>query len=203
MFGMLANHLRGRALFIAAVAATTAWVIFSIVYLARLGWAAVIGLPIGDMASLMAAVGGPLAALWLAVAVIDQRRELRTVSGGATAIHLLLQDLAGHTAALGLRLNVIKPDAVDVCWARFSAGDFGAFARPFMDLAGQHPELGVRAAEAGARDPAVAADISHVVHSFHRLIAATANSSVREAFQLGVLGQLSRLLAPGQAHGPR
>lgn len=202
----LMAQVRDRAAFILAVALTAAWLIFVAAYVGRLGWAGVMGLPIGDAASLMAAAAGPIAALWLIVAVVEQRREtaeLRRRMGTGDGCRLMLQDLAMQTAAAGGRLNIIKPDALDLCWARFGAGDFAAFAQPFLDLAATHPDLGDRAADAAARDPSIAAALATMARSYQRLIGSAGSPAERDLFDHGPLGQLHRLLCQGRADGSR
>lgn len=70
-------QLRERLPFILAVAATTLWVLAASIFLRSFGGlAALQALPPADLAVLVAAIGGPLAALWMFMAVLEQRRAL-------------------------------------------------------------------------------------------------------------------------------
>ena len=64
------------SIFVLAVAATTAWVVLSFTYLNRLGWDGILSLEPGALASTLAAVAGPPAALWLVLIVVAQQQEL-------------------------------------------------------------------------------------------------------------------------------
>ncbi len=70
-------QVRERVLLILAVAASVAWVGLVGLYLNGLGFYAVMQLPPTQLATLLAASGGPLAALWLVVAVFEHRRETK------------------------------------------------------------------------------------------------------------------------------
>lgn len=70
------SELRRRAPFVLAVTFTTAWVVFVLMYLARLGMAVLMALPIAELSSLLVAVSTPVLGLWLVVAVLTQRGEL-------------------------------------------------------------------------------------------------------------------------------
>lgn len=64
------------AVFVIAVAVTTAWVVLSVTYLYRLGWDGILSLEPGALAAILAAVAGPPAAVWLVLVVIAQQQEL-------------------------------------------------------------------------------------------------------------------------------
>ena len=64
------------SIFVLAVAATTAWLVLSFTYLNRLGWDGILSLEPGALASTLAAVAGPPAALWLVLIVVAQQQEL-------------------------------------------------------------------------------------------------------------------------------
>ena len=71
------NDFRERVPLVLAIAATVAWVGLVGIYLHGLGFYAVLQLPPTQLATLLAACGGPLAALWLVVAVFEHRRETK------------------------------------------------------------------------------------------------------------------------------
>lgn len=64
------------AVFVLAVAATTAWIVLSFTYLNRLGWDGILSLEPGVLAATLAAVSAPPAALWLVLVVVAQQQEL-------------------------------------------------------------------------------------------------------------------------------
>lgn len=64
------------AVFVVAVAATTAWLVLGFTYLNRLGWDGLLSLEPGALAATLAAVAGPPAALWLVLVVVAQQQEL-------------------------------------------------------------------------------------------------------------------------------
>ena len=70
------SEIRARAPFVIVVALTTAWIVFVLAYLARVGPSALMGLPVADLSSLLVAISAPLVGLWLVVAVLGQRSEL-------------------------------------------------------------------------------------------------------------------------------
>lgn len=70
-------QVRERVPLVLAIAATVAWVGLVGIYLQGLGFYAVMRLPPTQLATLLAACGGPLAALWLVVAVFEHRRETK------------------------------------------------------------------------------------------------------------------------------
>ena len=66
-----------RVIFVLAVALTTAWVVLAVGgYLRHLGLAGVMALAPAELGALLAAAGGPPAALWLFMAVLEQRRTI-------------------------------------------------------------------------------------------------------------------------------
>jgi len=230
MNGERFGHFKERAGFVLAVALTTAWVIVVALYLQRIGWAGVMGLPIGDLSSLLASAAAPIAALWLVLAVVAQRGELAEMrrrladqAGAArSALHqaevhgramvevhaqlkrlqsgetrrLAMQDLAAQTALLAERLGVIKPDLVDMCWARFGSGDVNAFVRPFLAVAAEHGDLAPRMAEATARDATARAALFGAVRGFERVVAAIGDDpTARDLIENGPIGQANRIFA--------
>ncbi|MBY0509557.1 MAG: hypothetical protein K2P94_05335 [Rhodospirillaceae bacterium] len=71
-------QLRERLPFIIAIAATTVWVVVAVVFIRSIGGLAALQvLAPADLAVLIAAVAGPVAALWLIMAVLEQRRALQ------------------------------------------------------------------------------------------------------------------------------
>ena len=70
-------HVRERIPLVLAVAASVVWVGVVGIYLHGLGFYAVMQLPPPQLATLLAACGGPLAALWLVVMVFEHRRETK------------------------------------------------------------------------------------------------------------------------------
>ena len=71
------NDFRERVPLVLAIAATVAWVGLVGIYLHGLGFYAVMQMPPVQLATLLGACGGPLAALWLVVAVFEHRRETK------------------------------------------------------------------------------------------------------------------------------
>jgi hypothetical protein len=70
-------QLRGRVPFVLAVAATTLWLLALILYVRALGGlSSLAALPPHDLAVLIAGGAAPSAALWLIMAVFEQRRAL-------------------------------------------------------------------------------------------------------------------------------
>jgi hypothetical protein len=65
-----------RIPFMLAVAASTAWIIVAVLYVNRMAGPGVLALPPAELAILIAAFAAPLFALWLFVAVVEQRRAL-------------------------------------------------------------------------------------------------------------------------------
>ncbi len=70
-------QLRERLPFILAIAATTLWIVVIVLFVRDVGGiAALRGLTPSDLAILITAAGGPLAALWLFMGVLEQRRAM-------------------------------------------------------------------------------------------------------------------------------
>ena len=63
-----------RIPFILAVAATTAWIVLVGAYFQNMGWDGFLALSPAALATVLAGAGGPLAALWLFMAILEQRR---------------------------------------------------------------------------------------------------------------------------------
>jgi len=218
------SELRARAPFIVVVTLSTAWVVFVLAYLSRIGVPSVMALPIGELSVLLTAITAPLVGLWLVVAVLGQRGELTDLrrrllemtlqsrqslqqaevqsramlemeaqlkrSLSADTRRLALQDLAAQAAVVAERLGILKPDTVDVAWARFGSGDIGAFVQPFLNFAGEHPDLGQRMGEALARDGVARAAVSGFVRRFERLAAALADDKLAlETLEEGSIGR--------------
>ncbi|MDX2142130.1 MAG: hypothetical protein SFV19_02135 [Rhodospirillaceae bacterium] len=72
----LLDQLRERLPLIVVAAVSTAWIVIVVLYLARLGIAAMMELSVTDFSVLLAATGAPLVGLWLVVAVVTQRGQL-------------------------------------------------------------------------------------------------------------------------------
>jgi len=98
-------QLRDRTPFILAIAASTLWVATLVAYINGLGgWSALSALAPLDLATLLAAGAAPLAALWLVMAVVEQRRAMtqlarRLAEAVAQGRHSL-QQAEGQTRAL-------------------------------------------------------------------------------------------------------
>ena len=60
--------------FFLAVAVTTAWIAMIGAYLRNIGWDGFLALTPSELATVLAGAGGPLAALWLLIAILEQRR---------------------------------------------------------------------------------------------------------------------------------
>jgi hypothetical protein len=224
-------NLRERLPFILAVAITVAWVAFIGVYLYKLGWWVVMALPPTQLATLLAAAGGPLAALWLLVAVLEQRRDtnelvrrlaqsvhqaeaqtralmqLQNQSTRAQSVEartLALHDLASNAAVLAERLGVLTRDNLNAAWVRYGSGDVTVFVQSFLGFAVTHPEITERMAEAVVRDGAARAALATFVRRYEQLTAAPIDDKmVREILEEGPLGRAYRLFktADGLANG--
>src|SRR5437660_94813 len=122
-----------RIPFVVAVALTTAWVAVLGGYLRHLGWSGLITLTPMELATVLAAAGGPPAVLWLSDALGDDRVALEILEEGAmgrayrlfkSADELaatdndagpapvtpkadLFDDTADETAGLGRRLEAV------------------------------------------------------------------------------------------------
>jgi hypothetical protein len=70
-------QLRERVPFILAIAATTLWIVIVVAFIRSIGGLAALQVMApADLAVLIAGAGGPLAALWLIMAVLEQRRTM-------------------------------------------------------------------------------------------------------------------------------
>src|SRR5687768_7385938 len=67
--------MKDRIPFIVAVAATVVWLAVVGLYFSQMSWPAVLALEPMALAALLTAAAGPLAALWLILVVIEQRRD--------------------------------------------------------------------------------------------------------------------------------
>jgi len=63
-----------RIPFVIAVTVTTIWVVMVGAYFRNIGWDGFLALSPAELAVVMAGAGGPLAALWLFIAILEQRR---------------------------------------------------------------------------------------------------------------------------------
>lgn len=63
-----------RIPFILAIAVTTAWTVMVGAYLRNIGWAGFLALSPSEIATVLAGAGGPPAALWLFISILEQRR---------------------------------------------------------------------------------------------------------------------------------
>jgi hypothetical protein len=229
------SELRQRVPFVLVVALSTAWVVFVLAYLARMGMSVVVALPIGELSSLIVAVATPVLALWLVVAVFSQRGELSDLrrrlgemtaqsrhslqqsevqsramlemeaqlkrSLSADTRRLALQDLASQAAVVGERLGILKPDTVDVAWARFGSGDIGAFVQPFLNFMGEHPDLAERMGEAVHRDTVARAALAGFVRRYDRLTSGMTDDKLGlETLDEGPLGRGYKLFKAAEAH---
>jgi hypothetical protein len=214
-------NLRERLPFILAVAITVAWVAFLGTYLFKLGWWVVMALPPTQLATLLAAAGGPLAALWLLVAVLEQRRDTNQLvrrlsqsvqqaeaqtralmqlqtqmarSQSTEARALALNDLASNAAVLAERLGVLNRESLNAAWVRYGAGDVTVFVQSFLGFAVTHPEITERMAEAIVRDGAARVALATFVRRYEQLASTPAEDKmVREILEEGPLGRAYRL----------
>ena len=90
--------------FVLAVAATTAWVVLSFTYLNRLGWDGLLSLEPGALASMLAAVAAPPAALWLVLVVIALQQELSLLRKAVLDLGIALKRGQDHAEANGRAL---------------------------------------------------------------------------------------------------
>ena len=202
------TQLRERLPFILAVAATTLWLLAVTAYV-RIhgGCGGLLALAPPDLAVLLAAVGSPLAAFWLIMAVLEQRRALRLFARriAELAAHnargqvletqrLALHDMASSSALLAERLGVMKRDAAAAAWARYGAGDVNVFVHSFLNFAASHPDMATRMAEAVARDAVAGSALAAFVRRYEGLIASEPGDKlVAEIFDDGALGRAYRL----------
>ena len=68
-------HMKERVPFILAVAATVVWIAVVALYFAQLSWSGLMALEPPALAAVLCAAAGPLAALWLILVVLEQRRN--------------------------------------------------------------------------------------------------------------------------------
>jgi hypothetical protein len=211
----------GRFTFILAVAFTVAWVALAGVYVARLGLASFIGMTVPDLALLLAAISGPPIAVWLIIAVFEQRRAIdHLIAQGrhglqqsdtqarvllqlhADAAHarsaearaLALHDLAAHAAVLAERLGVMTKDGVTAAWTRYGAGDVTVFVQAFLTFSLSHPDIAERMAEAVGRDGLARGALAGYVRRYQRLTSAMAGDKMAiEILDEGALGRGYRL----------
>ena len=217
------------------VALSTAWVVFVLAYLARIGMSALMALPIADLASLLVAISTPLLGLWLVSGVMGQRGELADLRKrlgemtsqsrhilqqaevqpramlemeaqfrrglAADTRRLALQDLASQAAVVGERLGILKPDTIDIAWARFGSGDTGAFVQSFLNYAGEHPDLAERMGEAVVRDLTARAALAGFVRRYERLAGTMSDDKLAlEMLDEGPLGRGYQLFKAAEAH---
>jgi hypothetical protein len=67
--------MKDRIPFVIAVAATVIWIAVVGLYFSQLSWPGIMALEPAGLAALLAAAAGPLAALWLILVVLEQRRD--------------------------------------------------------------------------------------------------------------------------------
>ncbi len=121
---------RERLPFILAVAATTLWVAVAVIFVRSFGGMdALKVMAPADLAILVAAFGGPLAALWMFMAVLEQRRALvhfsRRVSEMAAQNRQGLQQAESQTRTLlQLQNQAARAQAVET--RRFALQDMAA-----------------------------------------------------------------------------
>lgn len=210
-----------RIPFVIAVALTMVWGAVLGLYIRTVGFGALGALPPAELAGLLAAAAAPLVALWLIVAVMDQRRAVtqllaqsrqnlqqtetqsralltlqsemaRAQSAGAREI--VFADLAANAAVLAERLGVISRDNAPAAWARFGAGDVTVFVQSFLTFAVSHPDMAERMAEAVSRDAVARAALAGFVRRFQRLVQALADDKMMlETVEEGALGRAYRL----------
>lgn len=65
-----------RIPFILAVTVSTAWIALVGAYFHNIGWGGFLALSPSELATALAGAGGPLAALWLFIAILEQRRGI-------------------------------------------------------------------------------------------------------------------------------
>jgi hypothetical protein len=132
-------------------------------------------------------------------AMLEMEAQLKR-SLAADTRRLALQDLASQAAVVGERLGILKPDAIDIAWARFGSGDTGAFVQPFLNYAGEHPDLAERMGEAVVRDPTARAALAGFVRRYERLAGAMADDKMAlETLDEGPLGRGYQLFRTAEA----
>ena len=82
----MGREFLSRIPFIIALALTMAWAAMLAVYIRNLGGVGLSALAPTELATLLAAAGGPPAALWLFVAVLEQRRSITVLIGRLTEV---------------------------------------------------------------------------------------------------------------------
>ena len=200
----------GSAVLIAAVAATTAWVVFVVMYLASIGMSGVLAFTPSEIALLLLAAAGPIAVLWLLIGYALQRKQLMTLSramvdlgshGEAQARALLeakeesrkqsfvasrelaIQDLTAQVALIAERLSLLTRDQADTIWARTGAGDIWGFYLIFLMAQAADPDFPSRLGEAAASDDVSYAAMSAFVRRYTQL------AEAQHGFELDKLGR--------------
>lgn len=215
------RHNLSRIPFVIAVALTMAWGAVLGLYLRGIGLSGLGALAPAELAVLLAAAAGPLVALWLIVAVVDQRRAVTQLllqtrqslqqaetqtralltlqnemarAHSAGARDLAFADLAANAAVLAERLGVISRDNAAAAWARFGAGDVTVFVQSFLTFAVSHPDMAERMADAVNRDAVARAALAAFVRRFQRLVVSLADDKLAlETIEEGALGRAYHL----------
>jgi len=168
-----------RFVWIAAVAATTAWIVFVVAYLSSIGWSGITAFTPSEVALILLAAAGPPAVLWLVFGYALQRRELNMLSRALTDMAaegevqarslleaqneykkqsfvatraLAIQDLTAQLALIAERLSLLNRDQADTIWARTGAGDIWGFYSIFLMAQSADPDFPSRLGEAAASD---------------------------------------------------
>lgn len=202
-------QLRERLPFIIGVAATTLWLLAAAAYVqVHGGFIGLLALAPPDLAVLLAAIGSPLAAFWLIMAVLEQRRAMSLFSRRIAELaaqharaqvletqRLALNDMASSSALLAERLGVMNRDAAAAAWAHYGAGHVNVFVHSFLKFAASHPDIATRMAEAVARDAVAGGALEAFVRRYEGLIAAGPGGDkfAAEIFGDGALGRAYRL----------
>jgi hypothetical protein len=213
--------MRARLPLILAAAITTLWLLAAGAYVqARGGMAGLQAMAPPDLAVLIAAGAAPVAALWLVMAVFEQRRALTLFERrvGEMAAHnrqslqqaesqartLMQLDMAASAGVLAERLGVIKRDAINAAWARYGSGDITVFVQAFLSFSNSHPDIAERMAEAVARDTVAAAALAGFVRRYEHLLAAASDDKLAvEIFDDGALGRGFRLFKQADAQAAK
>jgi hypothetical protein len=210
-----------RIPFVIAVALTVLWGALLAVYVRNIGWAGLSAFAPAELATLLAAAGGPPAVVWLFVAVTEQRRTVNqlmaqsrhSLQQAETQTRALLQlqnefsrgqskaardlavhDLAANAAILAERLGVTTRDNAAAAWARYGAGDVTVFVQSFLNFAVTHPDMAARIADAVKRDNLARAALAGFVRRFQRLTSALADDKMAlEIMEEGALGRAYHL----------
>jgi hypothetical protein len=217
----LNRDVLSRIPFVIAVALTILWVALLAAYVRNVGWAGLSAFTPVELATLLAAAGGPPAVVWLFVAVVEQRRTVTQLlaqsrhslqqaetqtrallqlqnevsrSQSQTARGLAVHDLAANAAILAERLGVTSRENAAAAWARYGAGDVTVFVQSFLNFAISHPDMPERIADAVKRDSLARAALSGFVRRFERLSQALADDKMAmEIVEEGALGRAYRL----------